>query len=207
MASELSKLGEAAGATEPLRSSLRSLQGLADGFGRAMTTAFKRSVVDGRQLGDVLRSLARDLSGRALNAALAPIGKGIGGLISGLLGGVTPLAAGGGIAAPRSLSPASGAGRTGAGVMGASARNAGRALARGLGGGLGLHPEHGLIPPVGGSLGVRAGQGGPNRQAAPDRNVSVTFNVQARDAESFRRAEAELTAMLARAVARGQRGL
>jgi hypothetical protein len=59
MASELSKVGEAASTTEPLRASLRSLQGLADGFGRAMTTAFKRSVVDGRQLGDVLRSLAR----------------------------------------------------------------------------------------------------------------------------------------------------
>ena len=50
-----------------------------------------------------------------------------------------------------------------------------------------------------GRLGVRAGGGG-NR-------VNVTFNVSTPDAGSFRRAEAELTAMLARAVARGQRGL
>ena len=49
-----------------------------------------------------------------------------------------------------------------------------------------------------GRLGVRAGGEG---------RTSITFNVTARDAESFRRAEAELTAMLARAVARGRRGL
>ena len=50
-----------------------------------------------------------------------------------------------------------------------------------------------------GRLGVRAGGG----QGA----VNVTFHVATRDAESFRRAEAELTAMLARAVGRGRRGM
>ena len=37
--------------------------------------------------------------------------------------------------------------------------------------------------------------------------VNVTFNVQARDAESFRRSESQLTAMLARTVRRGSRNL
>ncbi|MFZ1991858.1 MAG: phage tail tape measure C-terminal domain-containing protein [Alphaproteobacteria bacterium] len=37
--------------------------------------------------------------------------------------------------------------------------------------------------------------------------VTVNFNVTSPDAESFRRTETQLTAMLARAVARGQRGL
>ena len=37
--------------------------------------------------------------------------------------------------------------------------------------------------------------------------MNVTFNVTSPDAASFRRAEAEVSAMLARAVARGQRGL
>src|SRR4029079_8107428 len=68
---------------EPLRAELQGLQGLADSFGRAMTTAFRRSVIDGRALEDVLKSLALSLSSRALNQALAPIGQG---LFSGLLG-------------------------------------------------------------------------------------------------------------------------
>lgn len=70
----------------PIRTALRDLQGLADGFGRSMTTAFKRSVVDGKRFEDVLRSLALGLSARALDAALAPLSRGIGGLLSGIFG-------------------------------------------------------------------------------------------------------------------------
>ena len=40
---------------EPLRAQLADLQGLAQSFGRAMTTAFRRSVIDGKRLEDVLR--------------------------------------------------------------------------------------------------------------------------------------------------------
>jgi phage-related minor tail protein len=178
---------------DPLQVALTDLQGLADSFGRAMTTAFKRAVVDGKRLEDVLGSLALSLSGRALNAALAPISQGISNLIGGLFGGlgglgfakggvigsgVTPFAAGGVVAAP-SYFPM----RGGLGLIGEAGPEAILPLARG--------PD--------GRLGVRAGGGRGG--------TSVTFNVTARDAESFRRAEAELTAMLARAVARGQRGL
>ena len=49
-----------------------------------------------------------------------------------------------------------------------------------------------------GRLGVRAGGGRP---------VSVTVHIAAGDVESFRRSESEVAASLARAVARGQRGL
>ena len=71
-------------------------------------------------------------------------------------------------------------------------------------GGTGLAGEAGpeaILPLTRGSdgrLGVRS-QGG----AA----VNVTFNVTTPDAQSFRRAEADVGAMLARAVARGQRGM
>jgi phage-related minor tail protein len=71
-------------------------------------------------------------------------------------------------------------------------------------GGLGLAGEAGpeAILPLSrgtdGSLGVRA-QGGST--------VAVTFNVSTPDAASFRRAEADVSAMLARAVARGRRGM
>lgn len=187
-------LDDLASEAEPLRASLRELEGLADGFGRAMTSAFRRSVVDGKRLEDVLKSLALGMSSRALDRALAPIGQGISGLLGGILGGgvgiskfakggvpgaVSPFAAGGIVRTP-SYFPM----RGGVGLMGEAGPEAILPLARGSDG----------------RLGVRAGGGGRGA-------VNVTFHVATRDAESFRRAEAELTAMLARAVARGQRGI
>src|SRR3954468_20924439 len=74
--------------TAPLQASLKNLTGLADGFGRAMTTAFKSAVAEGEDLDDVLRSLALALSGKALGAALAPIGRGLDDIFSGLFGGL-----------------------------------------------------------------------------------------------------------------------
>ena len=176
----------------PLRAQLQDLQGLADAFGRSMTTAFRRSVVDGKRLEDVLKSLALGLSRRALNQALAPIGRGIGSALSGLLGslvggsfakggvippGVTPFAGGGVVARP-SFFPM----RGGFGLAGEAGPEAILPLRRG--------PD--------GRLGVSAAGGGDA--------VNVTFNVTTPDAPSFRRAEAEINAMLARAVARGRRG-
>ena len=49
-----------------------------------------------------------------------------------------------------------------------------------------------------GRLGVRAGGSG---------GINVTFNVTTPDADSFRRSETQLAALLARAVAQGQRNL
>jgi phage-related minor tail protein len=52
-----------------------------------------------------------------------------------------------------------------------------------------------------GRLGVAAGGGGGGAA------VNVVFNVTATDAASFRKSEAQVTGMLARAVARGARSL
>jgi phage-related minor tail protein len=49
-----------------------------------------------------------------------------------------------------------------------------------------------------GRLGVRT-EGGAS--------VTVNFHIATNDAESFRKSEAQVTAMLARAVGRGRRGL
>ena len=75
----------------------------------------------------------------------------------------------------------------------------------GNGGNVGLMGERGAeaILPLArgpdGRLGVAAsGQGGP---------VNVTVNIATGDAESFRRSQVQITSALARAVARGQRGL
>lgn len=144
---------------EPLATQLRQLDGLADSFGRSMTTAFRRSVVDGKALEEVLRSLALSLSSRALNQALGAIGQGI---FSGLIGGLS----------------------TGA-RLGNAALAQGSSLAS-------TRPARGspIIP-------AREPRGG----------INVTLHVTTPDAASFRRAEADIGAMLARAVARGQRGM
>jgi phage-related minor tail protein len=74
-----------------------------------------------------------------------------------------------------------------------------------LGGQIGLMGEAGseAILPLrrgsDGSLGVAT-----NGQSFP---VNVVFNVTAQDAASFRKSEAQITGMLARAVSRGTRGL
>ena len=156
MASELESSG-----VEPLRAELRELNALAENFGRVMTTAFRRSVIDGRALEDVLKSLALSLSSRALNSALAPIGQG---LFSGLLGGLFR-------------------------------------RAQLQGGALGQ-----LASPTARSPSLSAVENGA-RVGASRSGVNVVFHVTTPDAESFRRAEGEVAAMLARAVARGQRGL
>ncbi len=175
--------------TQALETAFRDMQGLADGFGRTLTTAFRKSAIEGKRLEDVLKSMALSLSRRALNAALKPLGRGIsdlfGGLLGSLFGGpasaagnVQPFASGGVIAAPTYFPM-----RKGIGLAGEAGPEAILPLARG--------PD--------GRLGVRSGASGSG--------VNVTFNVSTPNAESFRRAESDLTAMLARAVARGQRGL
>jgi phage-related minor tail protein len=74
-----------------------------------------------------------------------------------------------------------------------------------LGRGLGLMGERGAeaVMPLArgpdGRLGVQAGGG--------SRPASITVNISTPDAESFRRSEAQVSAALARAVARGQRGM
>lgn len=172
--------------TEALEMAFRELQGLADGFGRTLTTAFRKSVVEGKRLEDVLKSMALSLSRRALNAALKPLQSGIGNFFSGLLGplfgapasgAVQPFASGGVIAAPTFFPM-----RKGFGLAGEAGPEAILPLARG----------------ADGRLGVRSAASG---------GINVTFNVSTPNAESFRRAESDLTAMLARAVARGQRGI
>ncbi|MET0531836.1 MAG: phage tail tape measure protein, partial [Microvirga sp.] len=74
-----------------------------------------------------------------------------------------------------------------------------------LGRGLGVMGERGAeaVMPLAsgpdGKLGVRSGGGGSA--------AAITVNISTPDAESFRRSEAQVSAALARAVARGQRGM
>ncbi|MGE8941221.1 phage tail tape measure protein [Leptospira interrogans] len=161
-------------------------------FGYALTNAFQGVAFRGKDLGDVFRSLAMSLSRMAMQAAFKPLEQGVGSLIGGLLsagigfakGGVVqnalpvPFASGGVIASPVAFPLAGGR----MGLAGEAGPEAIMPLTRGSDG----------------KLGVRA-QGGAG--------VSVTINVSTPDAESFRRSETQIAAMLSRAVAMGQRNL
>jgi phage-related minor tail protein len=172
--------------TAPFMAALQDLQKLSAGFGSQLTGALRGAVVSGRSLEDTLRRIGMNLAGMALSQGLAPLQALSSSLFSSLLGGATPFAKGGvvpfasgGVVSSPTYFP--------------------------LGGQMGLMGEAGAeaILPLGrgadGRLGVAAGGGG---QA-----VNIVFNVQAQDAPSFAKSEAQITGMLARAVSRGMRTL
>ena len=181
--------------TGPLQQELNNATKYGRQFGSALTEAFTGLAVKGRSLNDTLSTLALSLSRIALTAAFKPLEQGLGQAFSGFLsgggslafanGGVlqggmpVPFATGGVIASP--IAFPLGGGKTGiAGERGAEAI---MPLARG--------PD--------GRLGVKSDGGGGGRP--------IVFNVTSPDADSFRRSETQLAAMLARAVAQGHRNL
>jgi phage-related minor tail protein len=176
------------------RDAMRDLGSETDRFSRAVTRAFRDAVAGGKSFEDVLRNLALRIADIALDRALQPIGTGIGSLLGNLLTGggkLLPFANGGVMSAPY-VRPFAGGGVLTAPTMFP------------ISGGIGVAGEAGpeaILPLTRGKdgrLGVRAESGRP---------ISVTLNVVTPDAEGFRKSEAQLTAMLARAVGRGRRGL
>jgi phage-related minor tail protein len=181
---------------------LQSLDKLAKGFGTSLSGAFAKGVTSGKELDGVLASLGKTLVTASLRSALKPLETslkdGLGSLFKGLFSGTgtagegtTAMALGGVVSGGQVVPFAQG------GVVAAPAYFP-------LGRGLGLMGERGAeaIMPLArgpdGRLGVSTGGGRP---------VSVTVNIATPDSGSFRRSEAQVSAALARAVARGQRGL
>ena len=205
---------------------LGTLIGLSEKFGDSLSNAFAKNIAEGKKFDVVLKKVRESLVETGLRLALGPLQtalsqslkglaveplqgslpmsggdlfgglfKGIGSLFGSLFGGggaaapfakggvfsrgmVMPFAQGGVVGAPTYFP----LGR-GLGVMGERGAEAVMPLARG--------PD--------GKLGVRSGEAG--------RAASITVNISTPDAESFRRSEAQVSAALARAVARGQRGM
>lgn len=178
--------------TSALANELRQAASLGRQFSNALVGAFDSIAIKGKNVGDVLRNLALRLSEIVLKAAMKPLEQGFGNLLGGLLsggmafakGGVlqqglpVPFASGGVIQSPIAFPLVGGR----FGIAGERGAEAIMPLSRG--------PD--------GRLGVAA-RGGAG--------VSVTFNVTAQDAQSFVRSEAQIAAMLARAVSLGQRNL
>jgi phage-related minor tail protein len=179
--------------TSDARQKLKELERLGDAFGRRISGAFEDAVFSGESFGQTLRSLALDVSKLALRSALQPLTGAMGDALSGGMSGLLGFAKGGVVGGPTVQPFADG------GVIASP-------IAFPLAGGrMGLAGEAGpeaimpLTRGADGRLGVRSqGAGGP---------VSVTVNISTPDAESFRRSEAQVAAMLSRAVSRGQRNL
>lgn len=172
--------------TAPVEAALENLKTLSQSFGNQLTGALKMATVSGKDLDDILRRIGLNLAGMALDQGLKPLQALAGSMFSGLLGGILPFAKGGvvpfadgGVVSSPSYFP--------------------------MGGNLGLMGEAGpeaILPlqrSADGRLGVAAAGGGAS--------VNVVFNVTAQDATSFRKSEAQITGMLARAVSRGARTL
>ncbi|MGU3492748.1 phage tail tape measure protein [Xanthobacteraceae bacterium A53D] len=170
---------------------LTATHGPARAFGSMLTDAFTGLAVKGRDLDDVIASLGQRLSNLALNVALRPLEQGLTSTIGNLLAGtfadgamlqggrVRAFADGGVVAAPTYFPMASGLG-----LMGEAGAEAILPLARGADGVLGVRTQ---------------GQGG-------GRTV-VNVSVATPDPGAFRRSDAYLSGLIARAVARGQRSL
>jgi phage-related minor tail protein len=161
---------------------MKRIGDLADGVSRSVSRAFRGAMVDGKGFRSVLSDIAAAFSDIALKAAFKPLGTMVGGLVENIFAATNPALGGvtpfakGGVIASPSYFP--------------------------LGRGLGLAGEAGpeAIMPLSrgsdGRLGVAGGGGA----------INVTFNVTTSDARSFATSEAEVSAMLLRAVKRGTRG-
>jgi phage-related minor tail protein len=181
--------GSATKGAKDVDRSMRDLQRSANSFGRAMSDAFSQSIIGSRKFDDVLKSLALRLSDIALRLAFKPVENLLSSSFTGLFGGntpsvtaargaVKPFASGGIIGTPTYFPLRSG----GVGLAGEAGPEAIMPLQRG--------PD--------GRLGVAASGGGGGR---------ITVNIATPDADSFRRSELYVTGQIARAVARGQRGM
>jgi phage-related minor tail protein len=162
---------------------LGRIEDLAGSVGSTVADTLRRAILDGRSLNNLLADVSRRFADIALKAALKPIdlaiSSAIGSLFSSLspsLGSVTAFAQGGVINRPTYFP----LGLGGTGLAGEAGPEAILPLSRG--------PD--------GRLGVAASGGAP---------ISVQMTINAADAGSFIKAEAEVSAMLLRAVRRGAR--
>lgn len=178
---------------QALSSVLDDLDAKSNRFGSSLTNALAGAVSGSKGLDDVLKGLALRMSSIALQAGMKPletmVSNGFSSLFS-ALGGLTAFANGGtpgrvmpfadgGIVSAPTYFPMGGADM---GLMGEAGSEAILPLKRGLDGSLGV---------------AAAGSAGPQ----------IIFNVTATDANSFRKSEAQISAMVSRSVMRGQRNL
>lgn len=199
-----STLDQTSGLVRGFDSELRRMRGslaatgadvanLEKGLSRGLRRAFDGVVFDGLKLSDALQQVAGTMARSTYNAALTPITRHVGGMVSDgvgqLMQGILPFAAGAPFSQGRVMPFANGgivSGATpfgmrgGMGVMGEAGPEAIMPLARG--------PD--------GKLGVRS-----DAQARP----SVIINISTPDVAGFRRSQNQIATQMSRALSRGAR--
>ena len=180
--------------TTGVEAALERLEKRAMRFGDTITNALKGAIIQGKSLEDTLRGVAMALAGDALETGLAPLQNMLTGVGRRLFGGFSRILpfADGGVASTGAFMGAGG-------VVNAPAYfPAGDAL--GLMGEAGPEAILPLQRTASGRLGVaanmEAGQGTP-----------VIVNITTPDIAGFQRSQSQVSTALARAVARGRRGV
>lgn len=179
----------------PFRQAMEDLTRQSEKFGSSISRTLQSAIISGRSFSDTLRSIGMQFSTMALKQGLKPVENLVSGLFSSIFssaggiptfanggvvnsGGIVPFASGGVVSSPTFFQ----AGNQ-TGLMGEAGAEAILPLSRGPDGRLGVQSQ------------------------AKSGNTSITFNISTPNAESFQKSEAQLTAMLARAVGRGRRSL
>ena len=179
----------------PFRHAMDDLTKQSEKFGSTVSRTLQSAIISGRSFSDTLRSIGMQFSTMALKQGLKPVENLVSGLFSSIFssiggaqqfanggivnsGGIVPFASGGVVASPTYFQ----AGKQ-TGLMGEAGAEAILPLARGPDGRLGVQTQ--------------------SKGSA----TNIVFNISTPNAESFQKSEAQLTAMLARAVGRGRRSL
>jgi hypothetical protein len=170
--------------TRPFAEALGELERLSDAFGSQLTGALRDAVVGGRSLDDVLRRVGMNLASMALGEGLRPLSGMFSQFVGSLLGGL------GG-----ALPFAKGASKPFAAGGALAAPSYFPALSSG-----GLHAAA-----AGTAMAMSATGVASAASPAAGSTTNLVFNVTTPDAPSFRKSEAQITGMLARAVSRGAR--
>lgn len=167
------------GALGTVSDELERLRDLGDAVGNTLTKALRGAIAEGRSLKGLLADIGAAFSQIALKAALAPVGDLVSSAVGNVFAGFNPALPGA-----------------------AAVRDGGLAASRYIASA--AQWETRAAPT---RIAAGAENTGPARGAASaEAGVNVTFNVTARDAQSFKSAETEVSAMLLRAVRRGTRG-
>lgn len=170
----------------------RDLERSAHAFSRTMTGAFAISIMGARGFDDVLKGLYLRLSSLALQLAFKPLERQLTSSFTDMFSGLF------GVSAPKPPPAAAKPFATG-GVIGTPTYFPLSSGGLGLAGEAGPEAILPLTRAANGRLGVAAAGG-----AGPS---SIVVNIATPDVESFRRSDVYVTGQIARAVARGQRGL
>lgn len=170
--------------TTAIRRETTAVAGLARGMGAAFTSAFREAIFEAESFGGVLRNLALRISELSLTAAFRPVESFLGNVLTRGFSGLR-LPAG---TTAATTGVVSSAGRIAAPSYLPRAPSAAAAPA------MAASPLAAAASPAGST---------PSPRGAPQ----ITVNIATPDPESFRRSEAQVSAALARAVARGNRSL